>query len=199
MKKLVLAAAAAVVCLLAVSCGNQSNNKSSNKDNNALEQLVDEIEANSEGGIVGYTGDAGAALKTLDDSNYAAIVKTIYGVNIKPADSWKLYSAKSPNKVNNANIMFTNEGEIDETAVKNDFVEQLLNITEDGVYTIDLDFDTLKLSKGDKIESFEDYLEKAPGKSLYYVYGGKGIQASASTRSSATSTVEYSFTLTTIN
>ena len=199
MKKLVIAALAAL-CVFAVSCGNQSNKKD-NVNNDAVNELVKDIEANSQGGIVGYTGNAGDALKTLDDKNFASIVKTIFGVDVKTPDGFKVYSAKSPNKVNNAELLFTKEGAIDEEAIKKNLVEQLLKVTEDGLYTLDLDFDTLKMTKGDKIESFDDFKAKAAGKTLYYVFGGKGIQAacSANSKPEGTSTVSYNFTLTTVN
>lgn len=199
MKKIVIVAMAAAMCVFAVSCGNNKSNKD-NGGNGAAESLAKEIAENTpEGAIVGYTGDAAADLKKLDATNYQSIVKGIFGVDVTPQEGWTVYKAKSPNGVNNADIIFTKEGDIEEQEVKRAFVNQLLEVSEDGVYTLNIDFDTFAISKGDKIESFEDFVEKASGKSLYYVYGGKGIQGSASARSASKSVVEYQLCLTQIN
>ena len=202
MKKIFIAALAASLCMMAVSCGNNSGSKSGNKGtgSEAIDELVKEIEESSkDGGIVGYTGDAGAALEKLDDKNYVSVIKQVFGVDVAPQAGWTVYSAKSPNKVNNADVIYTNEGEVDSQAISKAFCEQILAVTEDGMYTTDMDYNTFKISKGTKIESFEDYMANAMGQNVYYVYGGKGIMASANTRSSAKSTIEYTFTLTTIN
>ena len=201
MKKILSAAFAAILCLMSASCGNNAS-KSGNKGtgSEALDGFVKEIEESSkDGGIVGYTGDAGAALKKLDDKNYVSVIKQVFGVDVAPQAGWTVYSAKSPNKVNNADVIYTNEGEVDSQAISKAFCEQILAVTEDGMYTTDMDYNTFKISKGTKIESFEDYMANAMGQNIYYVYGGKGIMASANTRSSAKSTIEYTFTLTTIN
>lgn len=201
MKKILSAAFAAILCLMLASCGNNAS-KSGNKGtgSEALDGFVKEIEESSkDGGIVGYTGDAGAALEKLDGKNYVSIIKPVFGVDVTPQAGWAVYSAKSPNKVNNADVIYTNEGEVDSQAISKAFCEQILAVTEDGMYTTDMDYNTFKISKGTKIESFEDYIANAMGHNVYYVYGGKGIMASANTRSSAKSTIEYTFTLTTIN
>ena len=201
MKKILSAAFAAILCLMSASCGNNAS-KSGNKGtgSEALDGFVKEIEESSkDGGIVGYTGDAGAALKKLDDKNYVSVIKQVFGVDVAPQAGWTVYSAKSPNKVNNADVIYTNEGEVDSQAISKAFCEQILAVTEDGMYTTDMDYNTFKISKGTKIESFEDYMANAMGQNVYYVYGGKGIMASVYTRSSAKSTIEYTFTLTTIN
>ena len=201
MKKILSAAFAAILCLMSASCGNNAS-KSGNKGtgSEALDGFVKEIEESSkDGGIVGYTGDAGAALKKLDDKNYVSVIKQVFGVDVAPQAGWAVYSAKSPNKVNNADVIYTNEGEVNSESVSRPFIEQILSITEDGVYVTKTDYNTLKITKGEKIESYEDYKSYASGKNIYYVYGGKGIMASVYTRSSAKSTIEYTFTLTTIN
>ena len=202
MKKIFIAALAASLCMMAVSCGNNSGSKSGNKGtgSEAIDELAKEIEESSkDGGIVGYTGDAGAALKKLDDKNYVSVIKQVFGVDVAPQAGWTVYSAKSPNKVNNADVIYTNEGEVNSESVSRPFIEQILSITEDGVYVTKTDYNTLKITKGERIESYEDYKSYASGKNIYYVYGGKGIMASVYTRSSAKSTIEYTFTLTTIN
>ena len=201
MKKILSAAFAAILCLMSASCGNNAS-KSGNKGtgSEALDGFVKEIEESSkDGGIVGYTGDAGAALEKLDGKNYVSVIKQVFGVDVTPQAGWAVYSAKSPNKVNNADVIYTNEGEVDSQAISKAFCEQILAVTEDGMYTTDMDYNTFKISKGTKIESFEDYMANAMGQNVYYVYGGKGIMASVYTRSSAKSTIEYTFTLTTIN
>ena len=201
MKKILSAAFAAILCLMSASCGNNAS-KSGNKGtgSEAIDELVKEIEESSkDGGIVGYTGDAGAALKILDDKNYVSVIKQVFGVDVAPQAGWTVYSAKSPNKVNNADVIYTNEGEVNSESVSRPFIEQILSITEDGVYVTKTDYNTLKITKGEKIESYEDYKSYASGENIYYVYGGKGIMASVYTRSSAKSTIEYTFTLTTIN
>ncbi|MCQ2143063.1 MAG: hypothetical protein MJY56_03235 [Bacteroidales bacterium] len=201
MKKILIAAFAATLCLMSVSCGNNAG-KSANKGtgSEALDELVKEIEDSSkDGGIVGYTGDAGAALEKLDDKNYVSVIKQVFGVDVAPQSGWTVYSAKSPNKVNNADVIYSNEGEVDSESITRSFVEQILSIAEDGVYATDTDFNTLKITKGKKIETYEDYKSYACGENIYYVYGGKGIMASAYTRSSARSTIEYTFTLAAIN
>ena len=152
MKKILSAAFAAILCLMSASCGNNAS-KSGNKGtgSEAIDELVKEIEESSkDGGIVGYTGDAGAALKKLDDKNYVSVIKQVFGVDVAPQAGWTVYSAKSPNKVNNADVIYTNEGEVNSESVSRPFIEQILSITEDGVYVTKTDYNTLKITKGEK-------------------------------------------------
>lgn len=197
MKKVIIVVMAVAMGVLAVSCGNKA--KSSDAEN-AVQKLADEIEANTpDGSIVGYTGDAAEGLKKLDKTNFLPIVKGIYGVDITPDANWELKMAHSPNHVNNVEVMWTNPGPIDGDAIKKAIFEQILSITEDGICVLDLDFNTFKLSKGDKLESYEDYKAKASGKTIYYVYKGEGIQADFSADSyDDASYIIYKFVLTTI-
>lgn len=206
MKKTLISVSAAVLCIVAVSCGNRSgknDNANGDIDSKAVKELAKEIEKSSkDGGIVGYTGDAGAALKTMDSDNFLPIVKGIFGVDVTPLDGWTVYQAKSPNKVNNASVIYKNAGPVDGDAVQKAFFDQVLACAEDGVNTLELDFNTFKISKGEAVASLEDYKAKAlsQGKTIYYKYGGKGIQASCHARSTETaSVIEYSFGLVSVN
>lgn len=203
MKKLIIAALSAALCLAVVSCGNQSgskNNSNDGIDSKAAKELAKELEKNaSKGDVVGYTGDAGAALKTIDAQNYAPIVKGIYGVDFPPQAGWTVYKVESLNKVNDAHVTYTIDGQVETEPLRKAFIEHLMSISDDGLYLLELDFNTLKTSKGAKLESYDDFKSKASGKTLYYKHGEKGVQATVHTNSNEQkSMIEYNLILVSI-
>lgn len=203
MKKMIFATMVAITYLLAVSCGNQTGSKGNNEggvDPKAAGELTKEVVSNaSKGDVVGYNGDAGTALKTIDTNNYAPIVKGIYGVEFPPQEGWTVYKVESLNKVNDAHVTYTIDGEVDTEPLRKAFVEHLIGISDDGLYLLDMDYNTLKISKGEKLGTYEDFKAKASGKTLYYKHGEKGVQATVHTAANAKkSMIEYTLVLVSI-
>lgn len=200
MKQILSSCLLTAMGLLAVSCGNQGNKNAEGISQESAEAIAEEIVGDlPEGSTVGYTGDAATDLKNLDETNYVEITKGIFGVDITPQAGWEVYQAKSPNKVNNVDVIFTNAGEVDEDAIISDIFTKCQAVAKDGLYKVDMDWNTGKMSRGEKLADYAAL--KATGSGMwFYDYNDMAVLCSPSARSKATkSFIEYSFTLTKTN
>lgn len=192
MKRIITFCLMATLCLLVASCGNRSRSGMSQKEKQIADELVGEI---ADGTTVGYTGNAGKDLKKLDNKNYVGIVKGIFGVDVSPMGSWNLDKAYSPNKVNNVDIIYSNNGEVDEDAIVKNLFEKCQAIAEDGLHKVDIDFSTFSMTPGKKYANYADL--KAEGEtSWFYKYKGQDIHTDITVFSEAKSRIEYQFLMT---
>ena len=197
MKKTFTALMCLAAVLIMVSCGN---NNTSNTDKGAKE-IAKELEESID--MTGVTGSMTGSkdLKDLNDDNWAAIFKNISGVEVVPAEGWTLKEAKSPNGVNNLNVVFLvpEDSDMDavEADVKMDYLEKTLAVAEDGIYPVDMDWNTGTISRGDKYTDAAAFREAFPSAgNWFYDYDGNSIMFSAGRALWTRNGVEVSFVMT---
>lgn len=172
MKKIALLILCSIGVILMSSCGNSNEN-----DNQAAEEVAKKMDLPKDG-TQGYSGNAGEALKNVTDGNYVTIAKDLFGLNVAPQDGWSLKSAKSPNKVNNLNIVYemADADAAIETVAKAYF-DQCLAVAADGVSSMKLDFNTGALNVGDKFADYDAYKAQSGGSHMWtYDYNDKSVQ-----------------------
>lgn len=146
----------------------------------ALNELIDDI--SNSGGERGYVGNEGAALKTVDESNFPEVAKAVYGIDVSEGDGWTILDAESVNGVNDLGINATLSGSATPIELMQLYFERCLSIGD--VFTEEINWDTFVLSKGTKLNSFEEFCTEeaidttssyASG-SWIYDYNGRGVQ-----------------------
>ena len=164
MRKVLLLILTVFVCMSMIGC---KGNPKSKIDNHGLK-------SNIQG-----SDKAGDGLNNVTEKNYAKVLKDNFGIEPIIGDGWKIKEVGSPNKVNNLRIQYTTPIDIDAHAETKKYFDAMLAISTDGIYAVDLNWDTGALTKGDKYTDYEKF--KNDYKSMWsYTYNGRNIQASVS-------------------
>ena len=185
MKKLAFALLCMACVGLMASCGNKSANEKKAEEGIAIDEaaaneIVEQLDL-PEDGIQGYTGDAATDLKNVTPDNYLEIAKGIYGVDASGQEGWEFVEAKSPNKVNNLIVKYNVPG-LDEAAVAEMFYNRCIEVADNGVYPMKMDFNTGAMTRGPKCDTYADYLQnKSLGNMWCYEYKGQPVMLTIST------------------
>ncbi len=167
-KKTLISLLILVMCFTLVGCGSKENkekNETNNGNNNS-----EEIHGSDE---------KGAGLDNVTESNYAKVMKENFGIDPIYGDGWTIIEVKSPNKVNNLRVNYKTPKDIDADEWTKKYFDATADISTDGIYGVDMNFDTGALSKGAQLSSFDSY-ESGGYMGWYYYWNGKQIQINPS-------------------
>ena len=124
--------------VMTTACGSEKSEKQTAKE------TVAKTETKSKGGT---------EIKELTETNWQAVVKANYGIEMKLPEGWSLKSAKSPNSVTNVNLMF----EVFDMTVAENFAQSLFDaaktVSSDGIFKLEYRND--RMERSDPIENFE--------------------------------------------
>ncbi|MBR6034175.1 MAG: hypothetical protein IKP28_05545 [Clostridia bacterium] len=134
--------------------------------------------SSSSGSIQG-SEQKGDGLDNVTESNYAKLMKENYGIDPIYGDGWTIKEVKSPNKTNNLRVNYTTPKDIDKEEWTKKYFDATLAISTDGIYAMEMDFNTGALSKGEKCADYEKYSEGGYS-GWYYYWDGKQIQVNCS-------------------
>ena len=133
--KRIISLIAIILCL--VACSNNNDNKDANmptRDNDTNKQSE-------------------VTIANISDSNYEAVLKDAFGLEMSKELKFTITKATSPNKVNNVDIQYTYDEEINGKEIIESYFNECLKIG--GVYQQNIDWDTLAISKGTSYTDFE--------------------------------------------
>ncbi len=177
MKKLLALFLAVSMMFSLVACGGSEGG--TNTDNQGNRQT-------QQGGTQTGTQQGGQApavsLSSISADNYKDIVKQYFGLDIID-DGWTVTTAKSPNGVNNVDLVFTIPAGTDGQAEIEKYFNQAVKLS--GVWAQEIDWDTFAISKGAQYTDFADfYTNENEGYGDFYSvmwlydYNGKNVQFS---------------------
>lgn len=169
MKKIALLILCSIGVIMMSSCGNSNENKQA-------EEVAKKMDLPKEG--VHGSENAGDGLQNVTDGNYVGIAKDLFGLNVAAQDGWTLKSAKSPNKVNNLNVVYEMaDADAEIETVAKAYFDQCLAVAADGVSSMKMDYNTGALNVGDKFADYASYRAQSDGSHMWtYDYNGKSIQ-----------------------
>ena len=156
-----------VLCLTLVGCGNDDKKESDTKKDSGSSETIQ------------GSDKKGDSLDNVTESNYAKVMKDNYGFEPIYGDGWTVKSVSSPNKVNNLRINYTTPKDIDTDEWTKKYFDATNAISTDGIYAMEMNFDTGALSKGAKLDSYDSYKEGGYF-GWYYTWNGRQIQVNAS-------------------
>ncbi len=162
-KKVLFELLVLIMCLTLVGCG--SSEKKSNKETNS-------------GNIQG-SDEKGANLDNVTEGNYAKVMKDNYGIEPIYGNGWTILEVKSPNKVNNLRVNYKTPKDIDSNEWTKKYFDATLAISTDGIYGVEMDFNTGALSKGPKLSDFDSYISGGYT-GWYYYWNNRQIQINPS-------------------
>lgn len=177
MKKILALFLAVSMMFSLVACGGSEGG--TNTDNQGNRQT-------QQGGTQTGTQQGGQApavsLSSISADNYKDIVKQYFGLDIID-DGWTVTTAKSPNGVNNVDLVFTIPAGTDGEAEIEKYFNQAVKLS--GVWAQEIDWDTFAISKGTQYTDFADfYANENEGYGDFYSvmwlydYNGKNVQFS---------------------
>ena len=195
MKKILALFLAVSMMFSLVACGGSEGG--TNTDNQGNRQT-------QQGGTQTGTQQGGQApavsLSSTSADNYKDIVKQYFGLDIID-DGWTVTTAKSPNGVNNVDLVFTIPAGTDGEAEIEKYFNQAVKLS--GVWAQEIDWDTFAISKGTQYTDFADfYTNENEGYGDFYSvmwlydYNGKNVQFSYMQDGTA---VSMTFTYATLN
>ena len=165
--KLLIGVLALFMCFTLVGCGGSE--EKSNKE-------TDSGNKNEE---IHGSDEKGAGLDNVTESNYAKVMKENFGIDPIYGEEWTIKEVKSPNKVNNLRVNYKTPKDIDEEEWTKKYFEATKAVSTDGLYGVEMNFDTGALTKGPKLDSYESYKEGGYTGWYYYI-SGKQIQINPS-------------------
>ena len=167
-KKILFGLLTLVMCFTLVGCGSSENK--SNKESNSGNSNTEDIHGSD---------DKGAGLDNVTESNYAKVMKENFGIEPIYGEGWTIKEVKSPNKVNNLRVNYKTPKDIDEDEWTKKYFDATAAVSTDGIYGVEMDFNTGALSKGPKLADYDSY--KAGGYTGWYYYiNGRQIQINPS-------------------
>ena len=167
-KKILFGLLILVMCFTLVGCGS-SENKSNTGTNSG---------SNNSENIHG-SDEQGAGLDNVTENNYAKIMKENYGIDPIYGDGWTIKEVKSPNKVNNLRVNYKTPKDIDTKEWTKKYFDATLAISTDGIYGVEMDYNTGALSKGAQLSNYDSY-ESGGYTGWYYYWNGRQIQINPS-------------------
>ncbi len=166
--KLLIGVLALVMCFTLVGCGGSE--EKSNKGTDSGNKNTEEIHGSDE---------KGAGLDNVTESNYAKVMKENYGIEPIYGDGWTIKEVKSPNKVNNLRVNYKTPRDIDEDEWTKKYYDATSAISTNGIYGVEMDFNTGALSKGPKLADYDNYISGGYT-GWYYYWNGRQIQINPS-------------------
>ena len=164
MKKILVSLFVIALCFTLVGCGSKDDKSNSDNGNKGSVQGSDK---------------EGDGLENVTESNYAKVMKENYGIDPIYGDGWKIKEVKSPNKVNNLRVNYSTPKDIDQDEWTKKYFDATMNISSDGIYALEMNFDTGALYKGDKLTDYNQFRDGYYS-GWYYYYNGREVQVNAS-------------------
>lgn len=119
----------------------------------SMNKLIED--AQGSGGEHGYTGKDGAALKSVDEKSFSAVVKEVYGLELSEADGWTVTKVESINGINDLGITAKLKDADTAKAMMQLYFERCLSVGK--VFKENINWDTFKISRGERFESFDEF------------------------------------------
>ena len=146
LKSLITIAMVFVFAVALTGCGKETTNNGGNGNQGSN----GEYQGNTEG-----TND----LKNVSSSNYKEVAKSVFGIELKDLTT-ELEKVESPNGVNNLKITYKGSNLKEGKSIFEHYFTQCQKVSNDGLYSIEVNYENYSVSKGTKYESFETYFDK---------------------------------------
>ena len=137
--------------------------------------------------LQGYSGNDGASLENVTDSNYGDIAKSLFGIDVNPGEGWTYKSSGSYNKVNDLYVTYNGSAEADVKAMMKTYYDAAAAVSTAGICGQEVDWDSGSISRTAPYADFETFYDEQATTILdfasaiwIYEYGGKSIQFSFS-------------------
>ena len=152
MKKILAILLAAMMLLSLAACGD-NNTTDPDKDNPGTSQSGNQGGTENQGGENNNGGEL--SLDNITDANYAEIVKTLFGIDVVPGDSWELKKAESTGTLaGGIGIVYQGSSTVDTKEMMKKYYDATAAVSTDGIRLAKIDG-----SFSDQIADFDTFYE----------------------------------------
>ena len=152
MKKLLAILLAAMMVFALAACGD-NNTTDPDKDNPGTSQSGNQGGTENQGGENNNGGEL--SLDNITDANYAEIVKTLFGIDVVPGDSWELKKAESTGTLaGGIGIVYQGSSTVDTKEMMKKYYDATAAVSTDGIRLAKIDG-----SFSDRIADFDTFYE----------------------------------------
>ena len=152
MKKILAILLAAMMLLSLAACGD-NNTTDPDKDNPGTSQSGNQGGTENQGGENNNGGEL--SLDNITDANYAEIVKTLFGIDVVPGDSWELKKAESTGTLaGGIGIVYQGSSTVDTKEMMKKYYDATAAVSTDGIRLAKIDG-----SFSDRIADFDTFYE----------------------------------------
>ena len=152
MKKLLAILLAAMMVFALAACGD-NNTTDPDKDNPGTSQSGNQGGTENQGGENNNGGEL--SLDNITDANYAEIVKTLFGIDVVPGDSWELKKAESTGTLaGGIGIVYQGSSTVDTKEMMKKYYDATAAVSTDGIRLAKIDG-----SFSDQIADFDTFYE----------------------------------------
>ena len=153
MKKLLAILLAAMMLLSLAACTNNDDNPSGSENNPGTSQSGNQGGTENQGGENNNGGEL--SLDNITDANYAEIVKTLFGIDVVPGDSWELKKAESTGTLaGGIGIVYQGSSTVDTKEMMKKYYDATAAVSTDGIRLAKIDG-----SFSDQIADFDTFYE----------------------------------------